>query len=419
MLFGKSPTAAPGGGLSARAATACIALVLLFAPQAPAQETVLDPGRAEELLDLREELSGAEQARARAEARARAAERAVVRLQEELVAAGVRAQALEEALIEADEHLAGLVAARAVSEAMLAERRAQLIESLAALQRLDLEPPPALLVKPQDALEAARGAMLLGTLVPELRAMATELASQIRSLDDLARAIAAQRDRIEADRLALDAERRRIDELLVAREEERRISGADAELARARYDDLAGRARTLRDLLGGLEEDVPTAAIVPPGGDGPRTAPVFADLRGRLRPPVVGRIVGGFGSDDGSGGASQGVSVAAPGRAEVVSPADAEIVFAGPFRTYGNVLIIAPGDSYLIVLAGLADVYGVPGQRILTGEPVGRMPESGANEQSGPSGGDAAAAPVLYIEVREDGSPVDPASWIRFRQRPA
>lgn len=107
-----------------------------------------------------------------------------------------------------------------------------------------------------------------------------------------------------------------------------------------------------------------------------------------------------------------------------MSPADAEIVFAGPFRTYGNVLIITPGDNYLIVLAGLAQIYANPGQQLLAGEPVGQLPE-GANAVNGGRNSPkntakgAGASPVLYIEMRKDGDPVDPAPWIRFQNRPA
>lgn len=410
--------------MTARAAIAGSgALALLAALVLPhtlrAQETPLDTRPAEELMEVERDLSGAEAARDRAEARARAAARAVLRLQEELVAAGARAQTLEQAVDEAEAHLDGLIAARAVSEALLDSRRAQLVESLAALQRLDLEPPPALLVRPEDALSAARGAMLLGTLVPELRGMADDLANRIRALDGLAREITAERDRLARDRVALETERRRIDELLAAREEERLASGEDAARAQARYAALADRARSLRDLLGGLEEDVPTFAALRPGLAGETAPAPFSERRGTLQLPAVGRLLTPFGADDGAGSVSQGISIAAGRRGEVVSPTDAEIVFAGPFRTYGNVLIIAPGDNYLMVLAGLAEVYGAPGQRLLAGEPVGRLPERAAPGQSAPARGDAGGQPVLYIELRRNGTPVDPAPWMRFSPRPA
>jgi len=389
-----------------------------------AEETRVDPTQAEELLEVERALDGASASKETAEARAKAAARAVLRLQEQLVAAGERAQALERAVIDNQAHIAGLEAAQAVSEALLATRREQLVESLAALQRLDIDPPPALLVKPQDALAAARGAMLLGTLVPELKEVADDLSFQIKTLEDLTRTIARQQDQLKQDANALVVERRRIDELLVARREEERVSSRDAQEAAKKYAALAGRARSLRDLLGGLEQDVPTITALRDGASSTAKRPAFASRRGSLRSPVIGRIVQRFGNDDGSGSIAQGVSLSTRAGAQVVSPADAEIVFAGPFRSYGNVLIITPGDNYLIVIAGLAEIYANPGQQLLAGEPVGRM-SSGGNAANGSQSANPAArssagqAPVLYIELRKDGAPVDPAPWIRFQNRPA
>ena len=407
--------------------TVCAALLtalLLSTTPVAAQETTIDPAQAEELIEVERALGGASSTRDAAEQKAKAAARAVLRLQQELVLAGDRAAALETAVSDNQAHIEGLEAARAVSEALLATRREQLVESLAALQRLDLEPPPALLVKPQDALAAARGAMLLGTLVPELKEVADELSAQIKSLEDLTRTITRQQQQLAEDVAALSVEQRRIDELLAAKREEELISTADAKRASDRYAELANRARSLRDLLGGLEKDVPTFAALRPGYAAETAPPAFSTLRGQLRSPAPGRIIQRFGSDNGSGSPSQGVSLRARAGGQVVSPADAEIVFSGPFRSYGNVLIITPGENYLIVIAGLAEVYASTGQQLLAGEPIGRLP-AGANAANGSQSGgqdtrrDAGKAPVLYIEMRKDGKPVDPAPWIRFQGRPA
>ena len=401
-----------------------VGLFLLAVMPAAAQETTIDPAQAEELIEVERALGGASSTKDAAELNAKAAARAVLRLQQELVLAADRAAALETAVSDNQAHIEGLEAARAVSEALLATRREQLVESLAALQRLDLEPPPALLVKPQDALAAARGAMLLGTLVPELKEVADDLTAQIRSLEDLARTIIRQQEQLADDVAALTVEQRRIDELLVAKREEELISTADAKRASDRYAELAGRARSLRELLGGLESDVPTFAALQPGDATETTPPAFSTLRGRLRSPASGRIVQRFGSDDGSGSPSQGVSLLARPGGQVVSPADAEIVFAGPFRSYGNVLIITPGENYLIVIAGLAEVFASTGQQLLAGEPIGKLPADANGANGSQSGGQSARrgagkTPVLYIEMRKDGKPVDPAPWIRFQGRPA
>lgn len=408
-----------GGNLDLRRwrQAACLGLALgALAGLSPAtaQQTPADPAQAEELLEVERALEDAAVQKDAAHTQARAAQRAALHLQRQLVAAGDRTQALEARITRTQDHLKGLVAARAVSAALLAARREQLVESLAALQRLDLDPPPALLVNPQDALAAARGAMLLGTLVPELKTVAESLAEQIQALDDLAHTIERERTQLAEDAAALAAERRRIDALLIAKRAEQQALSQEAERATRAHAELAARARSLRELLGGLEGDVPTFAALRPGFTFESQAPpAFSTLKGRLRAPAVGRITKHFGSDDGPGSVAQGITLQAAPGAQVVSPADASTVFAGPFRSYGNVLIITPADTYLIVIAGLAEIYATPGQNLLAGEPVGRLYDADGAD------GDARQAPLLYIEMRKDGIPVDPAPWIRFQARPA
>jgi septal ring factor EnvC (AmiA/AmiB activator) len=76
-------------------------------------------------------------------------------------------------------------------------------------------------------------------------------------------------------------------------------------------------------------------------------------------------------------------------------------MFAGSFRGYGRMLIIAANGGYHVLLAGLSNVDGVVGQVVLAGEPVGRMGPGAAGSGGG----------KLYIEFRRNGVPVDPAPW--------
>jgi septal ring factor EnvC (AmiA/AmiB activator) len=75
-------------------------------------------------------------------------------------------------------------------------------------------------------------------------------------------------------------------------------------------------------------------------------------------------------------------------------------VFAGPFRDYGLLLILAHGDGYHTLLAGMSRLHGAVGQQVLAGEPVGEMGDAGA----GP--------PMLYVELRRGGEPINPTPWL-------
>jgi septal ring factor EnvC (AmiA/AmiB activator) len=89
----------------------------------------------------------------------------------------------------------------------------------------------------------------------------------------------------------------------------------------------------------------------------------------------------------------------------VVSPCAGRIVFANAFRSYGLLLIVDCGGGYHAVLAGFDRLDAKVGQQVAAGEPVGVMP----NWEPGVSGN----RPALYVELRHDGQPVNPAPWLR------
>jgi len=131
----------------------------------------------------------------------------------------------------------------------------------------------------------------------------------------------------------------------------------------------------------------------------------FASARGRLPLPVHGKRALTFGERTQYGGQSKGLVMETRGGAQVVAPCDGWILYAGEFRSYGQLLIINPGDGYHVLLAGMSQIDVQPGQFVLAAEPVGTM--SGAQKASTAPGN----APVLYIEFRKDGRPIDPDPW--------
>ena len=136
----------------------------------------------------------------------------------------------------------------------------------------------------------------------------------------------------------------------------------------------------------------------------------FSNIKGRLNYPVQGQILKHFGQDDGLGSELRGLAVATRARAQVTAPADGKVEFAGPFRSYGQLLILDAGEGYLVLLAGMNEISTDIGQSVRAGEPIGIM-------GNGPSSvtllGDQVqeARPVLYVEFRRNGEAVDSAPW--------
>lgn len=301
----------------------------------------------------------------------------------------------------------------------LKARRGELAEILAALQRLGRAPPPALLVKPREALGAIRSAIMLGAVVPELRVAAQKIAGDLETLVALREQIAAEKTALATNAARLAEDRVRIEALIDSKQSSLAATLNEFENARRAADKLAGETRDLKELIARMDAEIAfpdepadpavrRAALSDPGRI--RPAMSFTEARGLLPMPVSGSVVTGFGEEDGFGGTTRGISIATRPRAQVTSPSDGWVVYAGAFRSYGQLLIINVGGGYHVVLAGLEKTSVELGQFVLAGEPVGVLAD-GAGRGHTVVARDPADRPVLYVEFRKDGTSIDPAPW--------
>ena len=264
-------------------------------------------------------------------------------------------------------------------------------------------PPPAVLVRPEDMLEAVRASIMLGAVLPELRVEAEILATDLAELVRLKEAIATDRGPSAGSWSALDREQERLSALMEARQsriaEVERTLGAE----RGKAAELARQAGTLKELIDRMEAEIAGAQRAAEEArkaaeaqerearerfaqaafrDPARLAPKipFAEARGLLPRPVSGDMALEFGASDGYGGTTRGISITTRPKAAVVSPADGWVAFAGPFRSYGRLLIINAGGGYYLLLAGMDQINVDVGQFVLAGEPVATMGETSSHE---------------------------------------
>jgi len=341
---------------------------------------------------------------------------------QQLIDAAARIRNDEKQIADAQERLAPLDTSEQELRRSLEGRRGIMTEVLAALQRIGRHPPPALMVTPQDALQSLRSAMMLGAVLPEMRHAVDLLIADLASLGRVRTQIAEERDRLARDLTELGDERQRLALLTEQRQKQQAESEQALETERQRAVLLAHQADSLKDLIAKLElsaanskaraadekagQRTDLAALNDPGRLAPAIA--FATAKGRLPLPVNGVRIREFGAPDGVGGTEKGLTVAARPGAQITAPCDGWVVYAGPFRNYGQLLILNAGSGYHVLLAGMDRISVDLGQFVVTGEPVAVM---------GASGGQAPAAlassghPPLYVEFRKDGTPVDPSPW--------
>jgi septal ring factor EnvC (AmiA/AmiB activator) len=351
------------------------------------------------------------------------------KLNQSLIGAASRLRTVESRVAETEARLKPLDDNERGIRQSLTGRRAAIAEVLASLQRIGRNPPPAMMVRPEDALTSIRTAIMLGAVLPDMRIQAESLAADLSDLVRIRRDIAEEKERLQRDVAALTEERQRVTLLM----EERQKRQADTEKAieeeRRKATSLARQVDNLKDLIGKIEQGldaktrseraaaraadektlnnrVDQAALKDPG----RLAPAveFASTRGHLPLPVNGVRIREFGAPDSLGSTEKGLTIATRTGAQVTAPCDGWVVYAGSFRNYGQVLILNAGSGYHVVLAGMERISVDVGQFVLTGEPVAIM---GSGSQVAATLASGSSQPVLYVEFRKDGTPVDPSPW--------
>ena len=344
------------------------------------------------------------------------AETGVADLRRRSIAIAARIQEHESILLGLEDKLFELERRKRNTTASLDARRQQVTAMLAALQRILLHPPVALIALPTEPVDTVRSALLLRGTVPSVASLSRALRDDLDTLGDLTRAVIAARNKIVEGDAALRLQQTALTELTAQKKtlamQSRRAYGN----AQARAAKLGKEARNLRDLIARLAtkrtRPRPIARLLPappatksPGGasttaksppDGNPDLPVLASDG----LPVRGRIDRRFGRRQANGGNTRGVSIKTRPGSIVIAPRDGLIVFAGPFRGLGQLLIIEYQAKYHLLLAGLGRIDKQVGENVLAGEPVGTMD---ATQEAGPA---------LYMELRRDGQPINPLPWL-------
>ena len=373
----------------------------------------------------------------------------------QLIETARRTQAQETVVNQAERQLAALEAHHTVRARELGGLRAELSGLIGALQRLARRPPEAILTSPRPPLASARAMMLIQYLVPVIKGQTDQIDVELTKIETLNHQIRTEQARFQAASAALETRRDQLDTLIerkntlwlevnggtrpsaVQREElvdsvaslaalfaalreqgdarsdaSERLSSLIKSAPRIQPNPSISAAQTATNALPAVAPARPSdqtsvalaprqspapAQIVPPSGS-------IHARKGRLTFPVIGRLAGRFGETDALGLTAKGITLYTRPNAPVLASHDGKVIYAGPFRGYGRIIIIEHGFGFLTLLAGLGRIDVQPGQGVLAGEPVGTMNGAKINGRE--------SARRLYIELRQDGAPVDPLAWL-------
>lgn len=335
---------------------------------------------------------------------------------------------LERKLAETQENLR-------IQEDALRHRRQQIGGTLMILERMSRNPPRALLLSPNRPMEVVRQAMLLRTSLPIIQNRADELREGVLELARTRDSIDSQLDELKSASHLYTDQRDLLDSLIDRKAGLLKETEAERTRVRNRLNRLGREAKTLKELFARLEEERPAAPPpsppippIPTEDEGNSRAPPAAPpapeqqtaaltvprptslrrfpRRGTITLPVRGELSRHYGDNTLYGATAKGITIETRIAARVVAPYDGKVVFAGPFKGYGQILIIEHSGGYHTLLSGLERVNTDVGQWLLAGEPVGVMAK--------PTGG----KPRLYFELRREGQPVNPLPWFaEFREK--
>ncbi len=412
-----------------------VVAVSLAAPAWPQQAPTSIRAERERLRKLEAERKTRDANRASLENLARDLRMEIQQSTEKMVDVAGQIQKRERKLDGVEEKLDVLAGERAKQLGKLNSRRTQVLKLLAALQSLSRQPPQLLLVRPGAAIDTARSASLLKLVVPQLEAQTADLKRDIILLNGVKEKLDTERETYRIELASLTADRETLEELRVSRETKRSQLLDQAGEEEARVKQISEEARNVKELLAGLEKlerkrqrlaslpgprlrpdfTRPVPVIRPPVQRPPVTRPpvnrpptnspavVSMTPRAIGNLPVQGSIVTAFGGAT-PNGPSRGLSIRTRADAAVTAPAAGRVVFAGPFRAYGQMLIISHGEGYHSLIAGLTRLDAKNQQLVQAGEPLGVM---------GPDGDGT----TLYYELRKGGDAINPAGWLTASRR--
>lgn len=337
------------------------------------------------------------------------------RLKQNLTKIAAEANAYEREGRQIELHLTALQSKERRLKSDIYGDRQALIKLLAALQRIESNPPPALAVSPEDAADAARAGRLMSTVSAELKIRSDGLVVKLEDLNRVEVSIRAQQDVLEKTEAKLESRRQSIKSKVNEKSKLEKALSQDQAVVRRRVAALAAEADTLRDLIQQFEQS--TRMVTPrlkpkKGAPPPKTARTprrtsvpaaplklpkgikpFATAKGHITTPVTGRVSKSYTA------ARKGLTVSTREKAQVVSPYAGRVEFSGPFKNYDNVVILNVGGGYFMLLTGLGEIYVESKEMVAAGEPLGLMP---FNTQ---------ARPELYIELRKGGQTINPTPW--------
>lgn len=334
-------------------------------------------------------------------------------VQKQMVRSAQAVQEKEDTLSQLEVRLEELRKEEETLSQKLMQSKAQTVHLVTALQSLALKPKEQIFLEKQAPTQILRSRMMLNSAVPIAQRMTQDVLLDVEKLEETKVEIQTQIRKVKETMENLTSKTEQLNGLIAKKTKLQAEYDASHELSRKKIATLAGQANDLKELLQRLEKErqrqleaerkkkqeqeeatqkiAKLTSFFPIGSS-------FEKAKGSLPYPVVGQIIENYGDVTMKGMHAKGLTISTRPGAILRAPFKGTVLFSGPFKSYGKMLIVDCLDGYLLLLAGLDDINAFTGQEVIAGEPVGRM----GSERT-----------KLYIEIRKDGQAIDPGPWFR------
>lgn len=319
-------------------------------------------------------------------------------LQKQLATMAKQCQQQQEKINREEEKLQKLEEARFQKTEALKKSQKQIDKYIIILQRLKAAQPTAIFNPKMSPQKLVHSLMVVNRFLNNISSTATYLKTEVKKLAEVEAQIEKNKENLLKDlqtynKKYLEIEKSLKERKAVIRKEIKRRAHIEKRVNR-----LASQSMSLHDLIRKLEREEKAAPKKAKRGQKVLDARRLNNYGKYQAPPISGPIVSNFGQKHNMDAEGSGIVYRTQQNSYVSSPVHGQVVYAGDFRGYKQILIIAHDNGYHTLLTGMQQVNVSVGQTVLAGEPVGVM---------GP-----ATPEYLYLELRKNGKPINPYKWI-------
>lgn len=375
-------------------------------------EPPLPPKKTESLSVLKEKVQTEKEKQKELDQKAKELESNLSEIKGNLVKTAREVRKSEQTMQTLELQMAALKKKKLELNSDLASDRASLSSLIIALERIRRLPPETLIAKPGAPRETAQAATALGAILPELNRRAEALRVKLEELNAVEEDLADSQLELKSTYEGLKTEKAKMDGQLASRASLYAKTRQDAKSQQQAVESASKEAADFEDLIRKIEEknrelreQADARAASKPsarprahekGLDERKLAATLPSL-GDAQLPVSGIVRVRYGEEDEIGATSQGVRIESRSGAVVVAPLGGVVRYAGPFKSYGNIILLEHKNNYHSLIAGLSKIDTVVGQSVGSGEPIGSL------------GSQTGVRPSVYYELRLNGQPIDPA----------